>query len=94
MVKNSLVNAGDAGLIPGWERSPGEGNDNALKYSCLGNPMDREAWRATVHGIVRVRHNIATKNNKSRRHFHWPLKSLLRSDSKELIEKTQLTYFP
>ena len=64
MVKNSGANAGDEGLIPGWERSPREGSDNALKYSCLGNPMDREAQRATVHGIVRVRHNIATKQQQ------------------------------
>ena len=53
MVKNHPVNAGDtrdASLIPGWGRSPGEGNGNPLQYSCLGNTMDRGAWRATVHG--------------------------------------------
>ena len=49
-VKNPLVNAGDKGLIPGSERSPGGRNDNPLQYSCLENPMDREAWQATVHG--------------------------------------------
>ena len=37
-------------LIPGSGRSPEEGNGNPLKYSCLGNPMDRGAWRATAHG--------------------------------------------
>ena len=47
MVKNLPDNAGDVGSIPGLGRSPGEGNDNPLQYSCLGNPMDREAW----HGI-------------------------------------------
>ena len=50
MVKNPLANAGDArdvGSIPGSERSPGEGNGNPLQYSCLENPMDRGAWRAT-----------------------------------------------
>ena len=36
------------GLIPGLERSPGEGNGNILQYSCLGNPTDRGAWRAVV----------------------------------------------
>ena len=51
VVKNPPVNAGDASSIPGWERSPGEGNGNPLHYSCLGNAMDREAWWATVHGI-------------------------------------------
>ena len=43
VVKNLLVNAGDAGLIPGLGRSPGEGNGNPLQYSCLENPMDRGA---------------------------------------------------
>ena len=51
VVKNSLVNAGDISLIPSLGRSPGEGNGYPLQYSCLGNPMDRGAWRATGHGI-------------------------------------------
>ena len=42
--KESACNAGDPGLIPGLRRSPGEGNGNLLQYSCLENPMDREAW--------------------------------------------------
>ena len=42
--KESVYNAGDPGLIPGWGRSPGEGNGNLLQYSCLENPMDRGAW--------------------------------------------------
>ena len=41
------------GLIPGLGRSPGERNGNPLQYSCLGNPMDREAWWATVHGVAK-----------------------------------------
>ena len=52
-VKNPPANAGDAGLIPGLGRSPGGGNGNSLQCSCLGNPMDRGAWRATVHGILK-----------------------------------------
>ena len=44
----SACNVGDSGLIPGLGRSPGEGNGNPLQYSCLENPMDREAWGATV----------------------------------------------
>ena len=51
MVKNLFANAGDSGSIPGLGRSPGEGNGNPLQYSCLGNPMDRGGWRATVYGI-------------------------------------------
>ena len=53
MVKNMPANAGDAGLIPGSGRSPGEGNGDPLQYSCLENPMDRGAWRATVHGVAK-----------------------------------------
>ena len=44
--------AGDVGSTPGLGRSPGKGNGNPLQYSCLGNPMDRGAWRATVHGVT------------------------------------------
>ena len=57
--KASACDAGDLGLIPGSGRSPGEGNGNPLKnsHSCLGNPMDRGAWRAIVHGVARVGHN-------------------------------------
>ena len=46
-------NAGDAGLIPWLGRSFEEGNGNPLQYSCLGNPTDRGAWWATVHGVVK-----------------------------------------
>ena len=52
--KESSSNARDAGLIPGYRRSPEEGNGNPLWYSCLGNPMDRGAWRATVHGAAKT----------------------------------------
>ena len=52
MVKNPPANEGDSGLILGLGISPGEGNGNSLQYFRLGNPMDRGAWRATVHGIV------------------------------------------
>ena len=59
--KSSACNAGDPGLILGLGRSPGEGNDNPVQYSYLENPMDREAWQATVRGIARVGHDLATK---------------------------------
>ena len=49
--KESTCQAGDAGLILGLGRSPGERNGNPLQYSCLGNPMDRGAWWATAHGV-------------------------------------------
>ena len=47
MVKNL-----PAGSVPGSGRSPGEGHGNTLQYSCLENPMDRGAWRATIHGVA------------------------------------------
>ena len=53
MEKNLPVNAGDAGLIPGSGRSPGGGNGNPLQYSSLGNPVDKGARQATVHGIAK-----------------------------------------
>ena len=56
--KESSSNA-DLGLIPGSERSPGDGNGNPFQYSCLENPMDRGAWQATVLGVARVRHDLA-----------------------------------
>ena len=59
--KESACNAGDPGLIPGLERFPGEGNGNPLQYSCLENPTNRGAWQATVHGVARVGHDLATK---------------------------------
>ena len=60
--KESAYNAGDTSSIPGWGRSPGEENGNPFQCSCLGNPMNRGAWWATVHGVTkRVRHNLATK---------------------------------
>ena len=53
VVKNSPVNAGHAGLIPGSRRSPGAGNGNPLQYSCLENPMDGGAWQDTVHEVAK-----------------------------------------
>ena len=58
--KNSPANAGDAGSIPGPGRSSGGGDDNPYQYTCLGNPMDRGAWQATVHGGHKER-NLATE---------------------------------
>ena len=56
MVKNMLDNEGDAGnagLVPGSGRSPGEGNGTPLQYACLENSMDRGAWWIAVHGITK-----------------------------------------
>ena len=62
VVKKLPANAGyvrDVGSIPGLGRSPGGGHGNLLQYSCLENPMNRGAWQATVHGVARVRHDLA-----------------------------------
>ena len=52
MVKTPSASEGDLGSVPGSGRSPGEGKSNPLQHSCLGNPMDRGAWWATVHGVA------------------------------------------
>ena len=54
-VKNRPANAGDVGSIPGSGKSPGEGDDNPLPFSCLENSMDRGAQRATVHEVAKSR---------------------------------------
>ena len=51
-VESPPANTGDLGLIPRLGRSPGEGHGNSLQYSCLENPIDREAWQSTVHGVA------------------------------------------
>ena len=53
VIKNPPVNSRDTGSVPGSGRSPGEGNGNPLRYSYLGNPMDRGTWQATVHGTAK-----------------------------------------
>ena len=63
VVKNLPVSVGDrsdVGLIPGLGRSPGEGHGNPLQYSCLENPMDRGAWRATAHRVAKSRTWLST----------------------------------
>ena len=53
VVENRPLNAGDMGSIPGSGRSPGEGNGHPLQNSCLGDPMDRRAWWAIIHGVAK-----------------------------------------
>ena len=62
--KESACNVGDVGSIPGSGRSLGEGNGNPHQYSCQENPMDREAWRATVHWVAK------SQTRPSDYHFH------------------------
>ena len=58
-VKASACNARDVGSIPGSGRSPGDGNDNPLQYSCLENPTDGGVWPATVHGVSKSRTRLS-----------------------------------
>ena len=53
VVKNPPANAQNVGSVPGSGRSPGEGHGNSLRYPCLEDPMDREAWQATVHRVTK-----------------------------------------
>ena len=57
--------AGDVGSIPGSGRSPEEGNDNPLQYSCLENPMDRGAWWAAVHGVAKSQTRLKDSIHKT-----------------------------
>ena len=65
MIKNPPASAEDTrdardvGSIPGSGRSPEEGNENPLQYSCLENPMDRGTWQATVHGVAKSRTRLS-----------------------------------
>ena len=72
VVKNLLANTGDlrdAGSIPGSGRSPGEGHGNPPQYSCLENPMDRGAWRATVHRVAKSQTQLKLLNLRMHNHF-------------------------
>ena len=64
MLKNLPANAGDTGSIPGLGRFTG-GNGNPLQYSCLGNPMDRRPWWATVHGVAKELDMTSVLNSSS-----------------------------
>ena len=60
MMKNLPAGAGDTGSTTGQERSSGKGNGSPLQCSCLGNPMDRGAWRATVHAVTKSQPRLST----------------------------------
>jgi len=68
VVENPPANAGDKSSIPGWGRSFGGGNGNLLQYSYPGKPMDRGAWRATVHGVAKSRTRLSLHTCTARIH--------------------------
>ena len=84
--KESACNAGDMGSIPGSERYPGKRNSNPLQYSCLENPMDRGAWRATVHGVEIVGHNLETKPPPPIFHLDLNAYFMLEINSAEMLD--------
>ena len=65
VVKNLPASARDMGSVLELGRLPGEGNGNPLEYSCLGNPMDRGAWRVTIHGVTRLGQDLETKQQSN-----------------------------
>ena len=73
VVKNLPANAGDAGLIPGSGRSPGEGNDSLLQYSCLENPRDRRARWAIPMGLHSVGHDLAGNQQQQQSLYSFPV---------------------
>ena len=74
-MQETTFNEGDIGLIPGLGRSLREGNGKPLQYSCLGNPMDRGVWRATVHGATKES-NTSERVNNDNNWFHLPVAGL------------------
>ena len=67
VVKNLPANAGDLGSISGAGRSPGEGNDNLLQYSCLKNSMNRGVWQVTIHRVPKSQTRLSAR---ARAHTH------------------------
>ena len=72
--KESACHAGEPSSIPGWGRSPGEGDGNPLQYSSLGNPMNRVAWQATVHRVAKSRTRLS---DKAPMHTHTQYRSVV-----------------
>ena len=88
--KASASNAGDPGSIPWSGRSPGEGNGTPLPYSCLENPMNREAWYTTVHGISKSRMRLSDFNSL---HFTYTLINIWTNKSVLSITFYSMTRF-
>ena len=82
MVKNPPANAGDVGMIPGCGRSPGKGNGNPVQYSCLGNPVDRGVWWATVHEVTKSGTRLSDWA-----HMHVGLRTNLGSHADSMLTK-------
>ena len=89
VVKNPADNAGDTDSIPGLGRSPGEGNGDSLQYFCLGNPMDRGAWQATVHGVTKFKTQVINWNSKTLLKCEWELAAAGEEEGLEIQQKIE-----
>ena len=93
LVKNLPANTGDAGLIPGSGRAPGERNGNSLQYSCLRNPMDRGAWWVTVYGVAKS--NIWLSNlKKEKGNYLHRIYIILGTTSNLIVPRSLAGYSP
>ena len=96
VVKNPPASAGDAGdlgSIPGAGRPPGGGNGHPLQYSCLGNPMDRGAWRTAVHGVAELDMTEHTHTQPLTFHFFLPQYSGFTHQGVTSTSLKDLTFF-
>ena len=80
--KESACHVGDLGLVAGLGRSPGEGKGHPLQYSCLENPMDRGAWQATVHGVIKW-------DTTERLSLHFTFTSQLKKETIQVLTKNE-----
>ena len=95
MIRESAFLAGDLGSIPGSGRSPGEGNTNPLWYSCLEDPVDRGAWRATVHGVGKSQTGLTTEHTQvAKRMSRWPSLRPALSATQEINRELAKTLSP
>ena len=74
--KASAYNVGDPSSVPGSGRSPGEGNGTPLQYSCLGNTMDRGAWRATDYGVTKSQTRLSDQTKYQVSSFLTPINEM------------------
>ena len=93
VVKNPPANAGDTDWIPGSGRYPGEGSGNSFQYSCLGNPVDREAWWATIHGVAKSQTQLSDQTTTIQSMSACPYRSRTGCSGFQIFRRS-LRFFP